>query len=155
MSDYYYFEYCFLPELLFGGKKGDIFDPDIRSLDTFDNLKVDYDILANPNEPSFDWDSLIIRKYISKKMNYFLIQFPMPKVAPDAVYGIIFEYTEKEPLFFTLELTTNGSFMLCAPHPTGHKNYGTFTEQVTIENFKNAVFKLIESDCNYRMKLIF
>lgn len=146
MSDYYHFEFCFLPNLLFGGKEESLFDSDIRCLDTFENLKIEYEFSTDSNESPFDWDNLIIQKYISKKLNYTVIQFPTPKVAPDALYGIIIEYTDEEPLFFTLEFSENNRYMLCAPHPRGHRNFGNFIEEVTIENFKNTVFKLIERD---------
>ena len=141
----YEFEYCFIPKVLGNINSDDFFSSDASVFDNFENLQTAFELEYEcVGKNSFDWDNLAITKYISKQLSYWFFKFPPKKDEVDAVYGMIVQYAEKAPVYFTFEnYAGGGKFVFGMKTITAHRNFGTmgFLDE---NGFKELVLEKIK-----------
>lgn len=140
----YTFEYIFIPQIL--SNNGDDFALDtVRVFDDFDSLQITFETeFELEDRKPFDWNSLHITKYISKKLSYWLFNFPPRVGTVDAVFGIIIQYADTPPMYFTLENSPNGRYVLGMVDVNKHRNLCEVVELLNENEFKDLVFNYLK-----------
>lgn len=140
----YTFEYVFIPQIL--ANYGDDFALDtVRVFDDFNSLQIIFETEFDlEGRKPIDWDSLYITKFISKELSYWLFNFPPQVGAVDAVFGIVIQYADKPPVYFTLENSPNGKYVLGMVDVNKHRNLCEIQERLDEIGFKDLVFDYLK-----------
>lgn len=142
--DNYLFEYFFIPKLISGN--GDELFMDITYLDDFQSLKSSWFFFKD--EPvDIDWEQFSIRKTMYNHYSYYLLSFPLPRKEPEALYGMIFVYNDKPPIYITLESTSKpDAYFLCEISPEKRTNYGLKKMRASLEKFERMALEHIQQN---------
>lgn len=139
----YIVEYCFISKLIDNTECRDF--PDIRVLDKPIDLEFAFSVEeSTDDDDTFDWVNLSITKFKSKELTYWLLKFPPCRGPIDAVYGLVVKYKRKRVVYFTLESSPSGRYVLGMPYIVGHRSIETVDELPTEEEFKNWALRKLE-----------
>lgn len=140
----YIFEYIFIPQIV-ANYGNDWALNSVNMFDDFNSVKITFETEFEVGDRSpFDWDNLSITKYISKELSYWLFNFPSQVGAVDAIFGIIVQYLDKPPIYFTLENDLNGKYFLGMVNVDKHLSLCHFSERLDENEFKNLVFDTLK-----------
>lgn len=118
----YALQYVFIPQLVGGISAGKLSVDDFLNFDIWKStlLKIYGDGFF------FRWEELhyeILR--VKNEHTIILLEFPKPATAPDALYGaVLVDDKSKKAVYYTLELTFDGDYVLGSTVPGQHFNFG-------------------------------
>ncbi len=140
----YTFEYVFIPQILANYEDEFALDT-VRVFDDFGGLQITFETeFELGDRKPFNWDSLVVTKHISKELSYWLFNFPPQVGAVDAVLGIVIQYADKPPVYFTLENSPNGKYVLGMVDVNKHRNLCEVQERLENNEFKDLVFDVLK-----------
>lgn len=134
----YFLEYKFIPDLVAGVSKGKISPESILHTEGWE------DFLKKCVDANFffEWDDLRCDGIkINDTYVMALYFFPKPQQVPDAAYGaVLINTTTNHTVYYTLEYSFDGEWVLGSTNQTKHLNYGKF-ENPDLKNFIDWVVK--------------
>lgn len=140
----YMVEYHFISKLINNTERHDLFD--ITVLNRPFGLRVAFFLEEGLFDETFDWDNFSVTKFKSKNLTYWLLKFPPCRGPIDAVYGLVVKYRKKRVVYFTLESSPSGRYVLGMPSVEGHRNLGTVDELLTEEEFKDWALRELKEN---------
>jgi len=134
----YFLQYKFIPDLVAGVSKGELSPDTIFQTDDWENFMkkhIDEDFFLEWEELHCDGikisDSYVMALYI----------FPKPRQVPDAAFGaVLIDTAINNAIYYTLEYSFNGEWVLGSMNQTEHRNYGNL-ENPGLESFIDWVVK--------------
>jgi hypothetical protein len=114
----YFLEFKFIPALVENISNGKM---PVEVL-----LDIEWWKTVQDDDFSLDWDNLTVQvKNIDKCIEMYLYHFPEPMDIPEAKYGAVVVNTEtNKAVYYTLEYSFGGSWLLCSVDEGSHCNYG-------------------------------
>lgn len=134
----YFVEYKFIPDLVAGVSKGEISPNAILATEGWEDFMkkhVDENFF-------FEWDELHCEGIkINDSYVLALYIFPKPQQVPDAAFGAVLINTSTHyAVYYTLEYSFDGEWVLGSTNQTKHLNYGNL-ENPGLKNFIDWVVK--------------
>lgn len=128
----YFLQYKFIPRLVAGVSKGEMSPNAILVTDGWENFMkkhVDADFF-------FEWDELHSEGIkINDTYVMALYTFPKPRQVTEAAFGaVLINTTNNDAVYYTLEYSFNGMWVLGSMDQTSHKNYGNL-ENPSLKSF--------------------
>lgn len=138
----YSLEYFFIPSVVEKSNLDEFDEGGAIVLDAMDSFKLAFSLEFPEQARQFNWDDLCIIKKMTTKYEYWFLQFPLPEVEPNALWGMVVHYNDRPYQYFTFELTSKGNYALCSMTPMGHINYGIYDSDTKPDKFVELVMKL-------------
>lgn len=132
----YFLQYKFIPNLVAGVSKGEISPNAILAIDGWEEFMkkhVDDDFFL-------EWDELHCEGIkINDTYVMALYIFPKPRQVPEAAFGaVLINTTNNDAVYYTLEYSFDGTWVLGRMDQTTHSNYGNL-ENSSLKSFMDWV----------------
>ena len=118
----YFLQYKFIPDLVAGVSKGEISPNDILATEGWEEF-----MKKHVDENFFlEWDELHCDGIkINDTYVMALYIFPKPRQVPEAAFGaVLINTTDNDAVYYTLEYSFDGAWVLGSMDKTTHRNYG-------------------------------